>query len=234
MHPPVSPAPNSQTLLGEYLSFLKVPTYDRSLHQARKIWVNVWRLFAAHFMLINIPAVVLLSIASRWITAIEDNKVGDLFEKITPFQIFLLAVVLIPFFEELMFRLPLRFSVRNLTIPFTLLLLMGGSLILQARGASGSESLILLITVVLGSVACTLLLKRINRHQGDRWFSRHLFCLVYGECFVVWVGPHYQLSPRGLGCDSITDSASVGFWSVIGLYPSQVWVYLGLSYPRLQ
>ena len=175
---------NRGSLLAKYFSFLQKPTYTKTPYPAPDVIRTIWQLFAFQMIAFYIPIVIGIRLLSSWVPSIRDNHLGDVLSQMPLLQVILLIVVIGPFLEEVVFRLPLRFSARNLSIPLGLVLFFVGSLVLQRSEISPIGGVIGLVSVgaVIGLTMTAL--NRINRHQGDRFFSRHCPWLVYGTVIV--------------------------------------------------
>ncbi len=173
-------SPQKRSLIGEYLAFLKAPSYEKTPGTLKGILSKIWRLYSVNVLLL-IPMVLLIQLSSMWIVSIEDNKIAEQLSALPPYQFIFLAVVLAPLTEELFFRLPLRFSKFNLALPLTFLLFALGAPIIVSVGHQGIGLLIWLSMICLAILFCTQGLERIGTRKGERFFSRHFRVLVYGS-----------------------------------------------------
>lgn len=177
------PSP-STSLLGDYFAFLKHPTDDSRPGTPKEVFLQIWRLYTVHVLLI-IPMAIGIQLISKWMISIEENKLGDLLESIPTYKFLFLAVLFAPLAEEILFRLPLRFSRVNLLIPIALILLPLSSHIIQRLDHRLPPSF--LVWSIIGAflyALWALSLGRINQRTGEQFFARHLTKLVYGSSIV--------------------------------------------------
>ena len=162
----------------------KHPSNDLTPGTPQAIFSQIWRLYTGHLVLIFIMAIG-IQFLSRWLIDVEEHKITTLLESVPAAQFLLLAVIIAPLTEEIVFRLPLRFSRQNILISIVFMLIPVSGLMVQGRN---HQQIVFwglwgLIGAVLYGVWSRILCQ-INRRTGERWFARHLSWLVYGSSIV--------------------------------------------------
>ncbi len=108
-------------MLEKLIAFAKKPIYDKDVNSHTSVKL---RLFAKLLVLALCSSILLLIIASiiQNIFNIEvgEHAIDDLFDNNSEIKIFFLAVIVAPFFEELIFRGPLLFFKNSKYFPIAL------------------------------------------------------------------------------------------------------------------
>ncbi|MEM9136031.1 MAG: CPBP family glutamic-type intramembrane protease [Cyanobacteria bacterium P01_F01_bin.42] len=177
-----SPSRKQNSLLEDYFQFLKRPDTVRSSGDSRAILAKIWRLYTVHLILITLIALV-IQVLSTWIISISENKLGSILDSVTTAQFLFMAVVFAPLIEEVLFRLPLRFSRLNLGLPlvivmFSLSSIAVGLIPVPLTGVSW------LVLFALGTLLGAAVISRLDRKGGSRLFSQHLRGLTYVSAIV--------------------------------------------------
>jgi membrane protease YdiL (CAAX protease family) len=200
-------------LVRSFLAFLRHPAPGHGLVNPlpiRVILTHLFRLYAIEFLLL-IPILMVIGAASQVSDDLDSHALQTLFEQLPVPVFILLAVVLAPFLEESLFRLPLCYSPLNLGVAGLGIMLLLPDLLLPARIAIG---------VVIFVVVLFLLLQRSQEVMAAH-FYRHLRALVI-------------LSSVLFGLVHITNFEPQVWWLAPLLVLPQITLGFFLAYVRLQ
>ncbi len=162
-----------QSLLGIFLSFLRRPVYSERPHPSqnrRAILSEVLRLYSLMITAL-IPIVFLISMVRGQVGA-EEDPIAEFLKKTSLLVLLLAVVVAAPLLEEMIFRLPLRFSPLNVSLPLAFVLLIINI---------GNPSMRLLLAVAVGLLLRYLLHHRIKRTTGHAFYAKYIGWLFYGS-----------------------------------------------------
>jgi len=107
------------SLLGRFLRFLRRPYYTVNVPAQPQPFQDILRLYALALVLILPLAIGVGNLAEKISTSHAISEMAD-----KPILIFSMAVLIAPPLEEVLFRLPLRYTPVNLTLPLSLWLLI--------------------------------------------------------------------------------------------------------------
>ncbi len=174
------PPPLPQSLLGQFLFFLRRPLYSPPQAQPeREPLVPILRLYSLSICLIIPVAMVLQLISSLFFNLQDKHELNQVLQNESPHMVLILAVVIAPVLEETIFRLPLRYAPQNVVLPFFWVALALFSNVL------GSSRLLISIGVVV-LLSCGLgygLRRGVNPIVAKAFFAKYLKPLVYGTSF---------------------------------------------------
>jgi membrane protease YdiL (CAAX protease family) len=163
----------SQCLLGVFLSFLRQPVYSERPEPSRNkraILSDIFRLYSLEISVL-IPITLLISVVRGYLGASED-PISEFMEQ-TPLLVLGLAVVVIaPLLEELIFRLPLRFSAFNISLPLAFFVLFINV---------GHVGLKFTLAVAVGLLVRYLLHHRVDRATGHAFYASYIGWIFYGS-----------------------------------------------------
>ncbi|WP_299403289.1 CPBP family intramembrane glutamic endopeptidase [Acaryochloris sp. IP29b_bin.148] len=109
-----SPPSRPQSLLGQFLQFVRRPHYTVNLPTPHSGRVDIPRLYALALLIVLPLGFISAIVATNLQT---NNAIEEVVQTVGIEQIVLLVVVFAPLFEEAIFRLPLRYTPSNLVIP---------------------------------------------------------------------------------------------------------------------
>jgi membrane protease YdiL (CAAX protease family) len=163
----------SQCLLGVFLRFLRQPVYSERPDPSwskRAILSDIFRLYSLKISVL-IPITLVISVVRGYLGASED-PISEFMEK-TPLLLLGLAVVVVaPLLEELIFRLPLRFSALNISLPLAFVVLFINV---------GHAELQFVLAVAVGLLVRYLLHHRVDRVTGHAFYANYIGWLFYGS-----------------------------------------------------
>ena len=167
------PSPSApRSLLGQYLSFLRSPSLTTPVSppvSLRHRSLTILRLYSVHLMLVLMVGSVIGLLGTR-----DSNTAMDVFVQLPAWLLFTLTVIAAPVVEELIFRLPLRATAVNVTLPLSFVALF-------ALGAISIPPLIVFaIALVLLGFNVYLWRSRPRLPKLQRWYQHHPRLLFYG------------------------------------------------------
>lgn len=179
------------SLLGRFYRFLRRPLYTVNVPPQTQPLRDILRLYALALVLILPLAIVVGLLAEKISTSHAINEMAN-----KPVLIFCMAVVIAPPLEEVMFRLPLRYTPTNLTLPTFLWLLILLGLLGGTQAIPAISILPLLCLAFLGCVFLRVWLKQkapakpIHKHY-EKWIGWFFYgsAIVFGLIHI----PNYQL-----------------------------------------
>ncbi|MBE7383657.1 MAG: CPBP family intramembrane metalloprotease [Leptolyngbya sp. SIO1E4] len=166
-------------LLKQLWEFIRRPTFPAlSVQPLRQTCSELNQLFW-----LSLAVRFLLSIPLIWATtqAGLDNQLPTLFEGVSVLWVLTLGAVLIPFFEEVLFRLFLRPSPLNLVgTLLPVLYLLGIPLVTVMPGSILARAW-LLLTLIVGAVLYLIVKKYYSVWRVEQFYSRRMAPLYYGS-----------------------------------------------------
>ena len=181
MNPSLSsqtPSSSPKSLLGQFLKFLRRPHYTINVSQDHQGIIDILRLYSL-VLLIVLPLGVLSASVAANLQA--SNAVEDFAKTVPIGQIFLLAVVLAPLWEEAAFRLPLRYTPINLAIPISLGVLLLLSVLISSNVLPAGIGLPMLLAIILLGVMLRLWLKEVSPKKIHTFYAKWIGWFFYGS-----------------------------------------------------
>ncbi len=180
------------SLLGRFYRFLKCPIYSVNVPLQKQPLRDILRLYAL-ILILTIPLALMVSSLSKKLST--GHAINDIADK--PWLLFFFGVVIAPLLEEILFRLPLRYTPTNLTLPtflwiFTILSLLVGTKVIPA-----ALLLPLLCIAVLGCLFLRIWLKeKVPATPIHKLYEKWIGLLFY-SCAIIFGLVHitnFQLS----------------------------------------
>lgn len=178
------------SLFKEIFNFVKKPNNKRNLTKStkQKIYDTIGLLFIK--MLFLIPVVLFFAV----VYDPENIQNGNMSERFTPIVLLLVGVVILPFLEEVLFRLSLKFKPLYLaltSIVFCFYILT--KLIFHTKLSAVDESFFIrvVISVSLGIVLYPIINTRSLKNTLSEFWAQHFQSIYYISCLVfAWM--HYS------------------------------------------
>lgn len=174
-----SDMPNS--LLGQFLAFLRRPHDPAPEHRPKgaaiKSVLNLYSLDISLTTLVIGMLILLRSLVdietsnSSWSTDLANGMI---------LQVFLFAVILVPLFEEMVFRLPLRYRPLNVTLSLTLGQLLILAVLVDTESVEPWYGLAMIAVIFLSLPLYFGLRYAIEPIVAKVWLAKHLKVFVYG------------------------------------------------------
>lgn len=171
---PSSP-PNS--LLGQFLKFLRHPYYTVNVSTHHRDIIDVLRLYALTLLIVLPLGVISAKVAANLQAS---SAVEDFAKTIPIWQIFIFAVALAPLWEEAAFRLPLRYTPTNLAIPLSFGLMLVMSTLLANKVLPEVLALPFLGAILAFGVMLRLWLKEREAKKIHTFYEKWIGWLFYG------------------------------------------------------
>lgn len=177
----------SQSLLGEYLQFLRSPTLTQppKPHTCRHICNQGLRLYSVHLLLTLGVALLIGQVTEQ-----GDNVFDDIFSEVSIGAVAVSAIVLAPLFEELVFRLPLRGKTRYVIFLSSFLFLM--MLGIMQPAASQITGIFM---ALLGFIFCLCWKPKATQRMILRFYNRfprlifYSFTILFGAIHITNYDP---------------------------------------------
>ncbi len=178
------------SLFKEIFNFVKNPNNNRNLTKStkQKIYDTIGLLVIK--MLFLIPVIIFFAA----IYDPENIQEGNMSERFTPIVLLLVGVVILPFLEEALFRLSLKFKTSYLALTSSVFCYyVLTKLIFHTKFSAIDESFLIrvVISVSLGIVLYPILnIKSLKNTLGEFW-TQHFRSIYYVSCLVfAWM--HYS------------------------------------------
>ena len=179
------------SLLGRFYRFLRRPFYTVNIPSQPQPLRDILRLYALALVLI-LPLAIMVGLLAAKLSS--SHSISEMAEQ--PLLIFTMAVVIAPPLEEVLFRLPLRYTPVNLTFPLFLWLLIILGALASAKVISAILMLPLLCLAFLGCVFLRVWLKekmpaKPIHKQYEKWIGWFFYgsTIIFGLIHI----PNYQL-----------------------------------------
>ncbi|KAI9130870.1 CPBP family intramembrane glutamic endopeptidase [Acaryochloris sp. CCMEE 5410] len=179
------------SLLGRFYRFLRRPFYTVNVPSQTQPLRDILRLYALALVLVLPLAIMVGLLAEKLSSSHAISEMAD-----QPLLIFTMAVIIAPPLEEVLFRLPLRYTPINLTLPLFLWLLIILGTLASAKIVSALWILPLLCLAFLGCVFLRVWLKEkmpaqpIHKHY-EKWIGWFFYgsTIIFGLIHI----SNYQL-----------------------------------------
>lgn len=179
------------SLLGRFYRFLRHPFYSVNVPSQAHPLRDILRLYALALVLV-LPLAIMVGLLAEKLS--NSHAISEMADQ--PLLIFTMAVVIAPLLEEVLFRLPLRYTPANLTFPLFLWLLIILGTLASAKVVSAITMLPLLCLTFLGCVFLRVWLKEkmpakpIHKHY-EKWIGWFFYgsTIIFGLIHI----PNYQL-----------------------------------------
>jgi membrane protease YdiL (CAAX protease family) len=178
------------SLFKEIINFIKNPNNKRNLTKStkQKIYDTIGLLFLK--MLFLIPVVLFFAV----VYDPENIQDGNMSERFTPIVLLLVGVVILPFLEEALFRLSLKFKPIYLALTssvFCYYILT--KLVFHTKFSAVDESFLIrvLISVSLGIILYPIINIKSFKNTLSEFWTQHFRSIYYISCLVfAWM--HYS------------------------------------------
>lgn len=175
------PAGQAESLLGQFLRFLRRPIYTVNTPKDHQGIGDILKLYS----LVIIVVLALGLISSQIASSFRFDHILQNEETISPAMLVSFGIIVAPILEEMIFRLPLRYTPLNLTLPLhffsvTLVLVLVGSKIVSPLLAA----LLLVAVVSLGLLLRLWLKRKVNPKKIHTFYERFIGWLVYGSSLI--------------------------------------------------
>lgn len=171
------PSGPSQSLLGRFLRFLRYPYYTVNVETDHQGMIDILRLYALALVIVLPLGVLSSQVASNIETS---NKVLELAQTISIGQIIFLAVILAPLWEEVVFRLPLRYTPFNVAFPLGLGMMFTLSILIENEVLPKMAGLLLTVGGLGFSALLYFWLKQQDSRKIHAFYEKWIGWLFYG------------------------------------------------------
>ncbi len=187
-------APLSASLLGTFLRFVQRPFYSQQPIASQHTWAKVGDILRLYSLALAIllPLLFIISTVTSSLGA-KSHPINELFKTMPLYAIGFMAVIMAPLLEEFIFRLPLRYSPLNVSLPlaFVTFLIPVEAFIAIPRAAA--LRFVLAAAVGLGLYVW---LHRRGKSKGHSFYAKYTVWIVYASAILFGAMHIFNFDPK--------------------------------------